>query len=87
MTRMKFWSSPQKCRLCLEPAHCSNSVLWALLVCPEVSAGSLQHCHYLCSLFLINSLLSEILCLEILFLAALGLPRQLHCVGSRTRAD
>ena len=35
---------------------------WLSLVCQEVSLMHLQHPHYLCSLLLINSLPSEILC-------------------------
>ena len=49
------------------------------LGCQEVSPLSLQRLHYLHSLLLINSLPSEMLCLEILFQLALELPGQ-KCV-------
>lgn len=50
---------------------------WGLSpACQEVSPLCLQRPHYLCYLFLINSPLSEILCLDILLQLVLRLPRQ-----------
>ena len=59
-----------------EPAHCSSASWGLSLACQEVSPLCLQRPQYLCYLFLINSLLSEILCLDILLQLVLRLPRQ-----------
>ena len=53
----------QGTRVCLLVSQCTINSPWS----PGNRPLCVKHPHSLCSLFLINSLLSEILCLEILF--------------------